>query len=426
MDRIEEYESVPVPLSARKSTTHVSAVWFGFPMVVTNTVIGGLLGWNLGFWPAVAAILLGNLILFAYVGLLSYIAGNTGLNFALLAQRSFGKKGYRFAAAFLSIVVIGWYAFQVGLTGKMLSGLFDLNINAVVIVATVLYTAITFFGVRALAWIGFISVPFFLIIVGFSLYGLHQQEGIMQATHATGHPDGITFFIALSMLVAGWADSGTMTPDFTRWAKDGRSAVIAAFSAFPIGNGVALLAGALFACSGLIPDPGHNGGDFLPVFLHQYPHIGWVAILFVFINLGSVCSHCLYNGAVGMSNLFGQPMRRMSVILGLLGGALALAGAWSYFLNWLTIVGLAVPPIGMIMVVDYFMLAKRKEHYPVQRDYLTDALYCWAATTLIAIVIHIVYPTAGDAIPGLIIGALLRIAQQIKRTKTAAVAGELV
>jgi len=322
--------------------------------------------------------------------------------------------------------VIGWYAFQVGLTGKMLSGLFDLNINTVVIIATLFYTAITFFGVRALAWIGFISVPFFLIIVAFSLFGLHQQGGIMQATQASGHHDGITFFIALSMLIAGWADSGTMTPDFTRWAKNGRSAVIATFSAFPIGNGVALLAGALFACSGLIPDPGHNGGDFLPVFLHQYPHIGWIAILFVFINLGSVCSHCLYNGAVGMSNLFGQPMRRMSVILGLLGGGFALAGAWSYFLNWLTIVGLAVPPIGMILIIDYFMLAKRKENYPVQQDYLKDALYCWAATTFIAVIIHITYPGAGDAIPGLVIGALLRIVQQMSRAKRSLAAENLI
>lgn len=59
----------------------------------------------------------------------------------------------------------------------------------------------------------------------------------------------------------------------------------------------------------------------------------------MFINLGSVCTHCLYNGAVGYSHLLNSKMRLWTIILGVIGGLLAVVGVWSYFLNWLSLLG---------------------------------------------------------------------------------------
>lgn len=88
----EEFEHQPVPLSHRHSLSSVAAVWFGFPMIITNAVFGGVIAYNLGFVRALIAISIGNAILLAYVGTLSFIAGNTGRNFALMAERTFGKR----------------------------------------------------------------------------------------------------------------------------------------------------------------------------------------------------------------------------------------------------------------------------------------------------------------------------------------------
>ena len=70
-----EFEHSPVPESHRKSLLTVSAVWFGFPMILTNAVPGGLVVAMLGFWQGLAAIVVANLIMFVYVSLLSYRAG---------------------------------------------------------------------------------------------------------------------------------------------------------------------------------------------------------------------------------------------------------------------------------------------------------------------------------------------------------------
>src|ERR1051326_9043249 len=81
----EEYEHEPVPLNARKSLFAVSAVWVGFPMIMTSAVFAGIIVYNLGFVTGIIAILVGNAVLAGYVATLSYIAGRTGKNFALTA-----------------------------------------------------------------------------------------------------------------------------------------------------------------------------------------------------------------------------------------------------------------------------------------------------------------------------------------------------
>jgi cytosine permease len=145
-----EFERVPVPEGHRKSLRTVAAVWFGFPMILTCAVFGGVLAALLGFQRALLAIVVGNLVLFAYVGALSYFAGRTGLNFALQAGRVFGRFGQLLVAGFLSTLVIGWFAFNTGLTGATMEATFGWTEWLVTLLAALGFVAITFIGVRAL------------------------------------------------------------------------------------------------------------------------------------------------------------------------------------------------------------------------------------------------------------------------------------
>ena len=404
----QEFEHQPVPLTHRHSTRSVSAVWFGFPMILTNALFGGIITWHLGFWPALIAILLGNLVLFAYVGALSWYAGNSGMNFALQARRTFGSKGYILVSGFLSTVVIGWYAFQTGLTGTVINQTFGWNALAVTAFAMVLYTAITFLGVRALSVLGMIAAPLFVVLGGVALWLISQQHDFTTVTHWQGSASAagaMSMGTAVTMVVAGFADSGTMTADFTRWSKNGRSAVIAAFSAFPVANVISYLFGVVIVAVGAAVDPLTNGGNFLPMLMGHSAFLSVVACLFVFINLGSVCTHCLYNGAVGFSHLFSSKMRLWTLILGAIGGALALAGVWSYFLEWLSLLGIVVPPFGAVMIVDLIFMAKISEERPSQR-FRATAFAAWAIGSLCAVIAHLAFPQFGEAVIGLVTAAL--------------------
>jgi cytosine permease len=337
-----EFEHEPVPRSHRQSARSVAAVWFGFPMIITNAVFGGIIAYHLGFWRGLLAITIGNAILLLYVGILSYIAGSTGRNFALQAERTFGTYGYAIASGFLATIVIGWYAFQTGLTGTTIHASFSWNETLIIITAAIFYTGTTFIGIKALSILGMIAAPLYIILGvvalalvvagGHGLGAIFSYQGLNSA-----HP--LTFGGAITIVVATFADSGTMTADFTRWARDGRSAVYAAFTAFPVANMVAALFGVIIVAAGAAASPSQNGGDFLPVLTSHGTVLAGVALIFVYLNLGSVCTHCLYNGAMGWSRIIGSNMRILTIILGIAGAIAAIAGVWSLFLAWLNLLG---------------------------------------------------------------------------------------
>ncbi|GAA2502787.1 cytosine permease [Terrabacter carboxydivorans] len=356
-----EFEHSPVPASHRKSLLTVSAVWFGFPMILTNAVPGGLVVAMLGFWQGLAAIVVANLIMFVYVSLLSYRAGQTGKSFALQATETFGTAGYAIASGFLATVVIGWFAFNTGATGAALDHAFGWNEKLVALVAGILFIAVTYLGIRALSVLGAIAAPLFIIAVVVAITVASHSHDFGQITRYRGvGGSAMTFGVAVTAIMATFADSGTMTADFTRWSRNGKEAVPATATAFPVASLVAQLSGGLLVAAGAVASPETAGGDFTPILTGPgNPILNALVVVFVVVNLGSVCTHCLYNGALGWSHLLRSKMRLLTLVLGGIGVVVALLGAWSYFVNWLAFLGVIVPPLGAVLIADQILLAKR-------------------------------------------------------------------
>lgn len=411
-----EYESEPVPPHARRRTSSVAAVWLGFPMILTCAVFGGLVVHSLGFWAGMGAIAVGTLVLMVYVGALSYLAGRSGESFALMAMRTFGAKGYVVPAAFLATVVIGWFAFQTGLTGSTLHGSLGWDQTATTLVAGILFVAVTLLGIRALSWIGVIAAPLYLVLGAVAIAIVATRPGAELQSAPAGGAGALSFGAAVTLVVALFADSGTMTADFTRWARSGRQAVLASLAAFPFGNAIALVVGGLIVALGGATDPGTAGGDFLGILVAQGGALVPLAVLFVVVNLGSVCAHCLYNGAVGWSQLTGMRMRRTTLVLGAVGVVLAVAGIWTYFEVWLNLLGVIVPPIGAVLIVDQLLLAPRRAAASASTSasargpWRAPAFVAWVVGAGAALAAHAYADFLSTAVVGLVVAAVALVA----------------
>jgi cytosine permease len=416
----DEYEHEAVPLARRKPLGPVAAIWFGFPMILTNAVFGGIITYNLGFKATLAALLCGNAVLALYVGALSAIAGRTGLNFAMQARRTFGTKGFAIASGFLATIVVGWYAFQTGLTGATLHDSFGWNTTLLVCLAAILYTAVTFVGVQALTIIGLIAAPLYVVLGVVAVVLLARTHDLGAVTGFAGHPGGMGFAGAVTLVIATFADSGTMTADFTRWSRNGREAVLAALTAFPVANLVAQLFGLVVVAAGAAADPTKDGGNFLTLLTGHGALLSTLAVVFVFVNLGSVCTHCLYNGAVGWSHLTHSQMRRLTLMLGIIGGLLAIAGVWSLFLDWLNLLGIFVPPIGAVIITDQLLLGGI-DRPAVEVPFRGVAFLAWAVGAAAAMLVHVGVPGPGEAITGMLVGgAVFAAAARLRATPAVA------
>jgi cytosine permease len=414
-----EYESEPVPAGARRSLLSVASVWAGFPMIITSAVTGATLVHGLGFGGGMAAIVIGNLLLLGYVGTLSMLAARTGRNFALQATETFGRTGYIACSALLSTLVLGWFAVQTGLVGESMAGAYPVNKTLVVLIAGVLFTAFTLLGIRALSLIGAVSVPLFLIL-GIVAVVLAAGDSTVDVLGYQGDPStSLALGVGVTLVFALFADSGTMTADFTRWAKSGRDAWIATLTAFPIGNGVAMVIG------GIIAAAAGGSGDVFSILAEHGGVLGVVAVAFLFINLGSVCTHCLYNSAVGWSHIVGSRMRLLTLALGVLGIVIATAGIWDYFINWLNLLGVIVPPIGAIIIVDQLWAGRRAgAPIPAVR---WQPFAAWAIGSGLALLVDKQLPELSTVVVGLIsAGIACALLERLTTSKTPAAQTEPV
>ena len=403
----DEYEHQRVPAQARRSTFSVSMVWLGFPMIITGAMTGSILVAGMGFQSALWAMLIGNALMFAYVGANGVLGTTRGHNFALIASAVFGKKGYVFASGLLSTLLLGWYAVQTGITGNLIHTAFNLNYLTMTVLAGALYLGITFVGIKGLHWIGVVSVPVFVVLGGWVAFDSAAVAGWDKVVAYAGtKPDlSMSFGVALTIVITLFVDAGTVTADFNRWAKDSKSSLIATFCAFPFANLLAMLVGGVMTAALAVPDPQPFGLDnmFGYMLAQNKPWLSVVAFLFLFANLGSVCAHCLYNSAVGWSRIGGGRMRVFAVGLAIVGIFIAAANVWALFIPWLSVLGILVPPIGAIVLADLFFV---RPGAVIDADWRPRAFIAWIVGSLVAYAVETFAPQLSTAICAFIAGGL--------------------
>jgi cytosine permease len=403
----DEYEHRPVPASARRSMFSVTMVWMGFPMIITGAMTGSILVLGMGFTNALWAMIIGNLFMLVYVGALGLLGTRRGTNFALLASIVFGRKGYVFASGLLSTLLLGWYAVQTGITGALISSTYGLNYIVMTVIAGALYIGITFIGVRGLHLIGLISIPLFVVLgvwVAADAASTTTWAAIMAYPGNNGAAS-MSMGVGLTVVIALFIDAGTVTADFNRWAKDATSSIVATFSAFPVANLVAMLVGGVMTAALAVPDANPFGVDNMFGYMNgkQLTWLSVLAFIFLYCNLGSVCAHCLYNSATGWSRILRSHMRLWAIILGAIGIVVAAGNVWAFFIEWLSLLGILVPPIGAIILVDQYMVRKESE---IDTDWRGSAFAAWICGSVVAFFVEKNAPQWSTAISAAIVGGV--------------------
>jgi cytosine permease len=329
------------------------------------------------------------------------------MNFALIASIVFGRKAYVLSSGLLATLLLGWYAVQTGITGALVSTTYGLDYVLMTIVAGVLYIGIAFVGVRGLHYIGIVSVPLF-VALGVWVALDAASHTTWSAIYAYAGNKGIATMsmgVGLTVVLALFIDAGTVTADFNRWAKSPAASLIATFSAFPFANLFAMLVGGIMTAALAVPDANPFGADNMFGYMNA-KQVTWLSVLaaiFLYVNLGSVCSHCLYNSATGWSRIAGSHMRVFAVVLGAIGIAVAAGNVWAFFIQWLSLLGILVPPIGSVILVDQYVTRPGSK---ISDDWRPTALIAWAAGSAVAFLVEKEMPQLCTALSAAAVAAL--------------------
>lgn len=337
-----------VPESARKGFRSMFFVMLGFTFFSASMSVGAKLGNGLDFNGFVAACIIGGIILSAYCGILAYIGSDTGLNMDLLCRKAFGRKGSYLSSFLLGFTQIGWFGVGVAMFSIPTAELLGINKWALTIIAGLLMTLTAATGMKALEIVSTISVPLIVVLGVYSMVTATSDGGGLVAVFSQS-AGKITLFTGIGYVIGSFISGGTATPNFIRFAKDNKTAVWTTVIAFFFGN-------TLMFCFGAIGGAFTGADDIFYVMIAQ--GLAIPAIIVLGANIWTTNNNALYTGGLALSNITNVKMKFTTAIAGVVGTALAI---WLYynFCGWLNILNCALPPIGIIVILDFFLNRKK-------------------------------------------------------------------
>jgi cytosine permease len=264
-----------------------------------------------------------------------------------------------------------------------------------------------------------VSVPLFVVLglsVAFDAASTSTASAIFNYAGNNGVAT-MSMGVGLTVVLALFIDAGTVTADFNRWAKTPAASLASTFSAFPFANLIAMLVGGVMTAALAVPNANPFGADNMFGYMNgkQMAWLSALAFVFLYVNLGSVCSHCLYNAATGWSRILGNHMRVMAVILGVIGIVVAAGNVWAFFIQWLSLLGILVPPIGAVILVDQYLIRPNAQ---IEADWRPDAFIAWAIGSVCAFIVEEGMPYLSTAISAALVASIAYYAIAKSRSAT--------
>ena len=359
-----DFAEAAVPHYARRGIVTMFMIMLGFTFFSASMWVGKELADGLDFGGFIISMIIGGLILSLYTGLLGYVGAETGMSLDLLARKAFGAKGSYLPSAMISFTQIGWFGvgiamFAIPVANELLGGSTAAE-WVLVIIAGVCMTASAYFGIKSLTLISYIAVPLVAILGTVAMVmAVKQGNGTLidQFAKSSGT---LTVVGGAGLVIGSFVSGGTATPNFSRFARNGKVGAITTVIAFFIGNSLMFFFGGISSV-----------------------YVGGNDIFEVMINLG------LFYLAI--------------LVLGLNIWTTVLA-VWLYwnFTGWLNILNCTLPPVGIILVMSFFM--DREKYKDVE---VTENVNWFAVSGVVlgAVVANLV-PWGIASINGMIVAAV--------------------
>ena len=183
-----------------------------------------------------------------------------------------------------------------------------------------------------------------------------------------------------------------LTKSVSRFARNGKVGAITTVIAFFIGNSLMFFFGGISSVY-------VGGNDIFEVMINL--GLFYLAILVLGLNIWTTNDNALYSAGLGLANIFGQRKKPMVLVSGIIGTVLAVWLYWN-FTGWLNILNCTLPPVGIILVMSFFMDREKYKDVEVTENVNWFAVF---GVVLGAVVANLV-PWGIASINGMIVAAV--------------------
>jgi len=363
IDALDDFSLKPVPYEERKQWIDIAMVWIGVAIVLSALLRGMMIGMGLGSIKNVLlAYLLGEVLLIGMMTLTGFIGARQGLSTPLLAVRAFGEHGSFLISFCLGLAFLGWFGVQAALFAETLVTYTktSLSIPALSFLSGLLMMIPAIFGFKGLKALSWGAVPPMVVIflyaaakMGFNF--LPSQRLVQLAQSHSPSPYPLTMGAAASIIAGGFIVGAVTSADVFRYARPRfRDIFYAATLSMVVSAAMQLVGSVLAMKTGLYHEQ-------LPriIISPEYAGLGLVGFLAIAFAQWTTNDSNLYSSVLAFNNIIRWTRWKLAVVLGILASALAAWGILKRLGLFLSLLSIAVGPIGGIIVADFFLLRKK-------------------------------------------------------------------
>lgn len=410
-----DFSTSQVPAGATYTGWHIALIIVGGTIAVPAFLMAANLGASLGLRSAAIAFGCGCFILGSLAALTGLAGQKSGLSAYMLNEFAFGRWGGRVASTVVSCTLIGWFGVTSALFGRAANLIgqtvfgVDWPVEIYMILGGGLIVAVTVTGFKGIDKLALALVPIMLAFLMMAAWlSLPKLE---QWTEPTGGAP-MTLTTAISAIVGSYIAGVTIQPDYSRFARTKKAALGSAFVALAISFPILLFGTA-------IPSIAYNEPDLLKVMIAL--GIGIPAFLLLVLAAWSSNVLSVYSGALALATVFRRlDLRVLIVGVGTLGTLLALAGAGDYLIQYLVLLGITIPPVSSIYVVETLFFRDRFDDAELNRRprVLLRAMGCWLAAVAAGACAHfgLFSLTTVAALDSIVVAAGLSLLIGLRRT----------
>ena len=205
---------------------------------------GGKIGMAFDFKTLIWAAVIGNLLLGTYAAILGLIACRSGLNSVLMGRFCFGEVGSKLSDMLLGFTQIGWYAWGTATIAIVLVKILGLPEDLTIALMVLFgfgFCLTAFVGYKGLDLLSRVAVPAMLGLLVVSLWIATRDIGGLAGLLAVEPKETMSLSVAITLVFGTFVSGATQATNWTRFAKNGRVAVLASLFGFFIGNGLMIL-----------------------------------------------------------------------------------------------------------------------------------------------------------------------------------------
>ena len=375
-----EYAFGRVPADKRKAFGTILVILIGYCISLSNFVTGATVGSKMSFSGTVWSIIVGNGILAFVAVMLGIIGAKSGKTTLVLARNFLGKRSSAIMSVLIALSAINWIAVNANTFADMVLANFKwwpLPMWATAIIVVAIWAQSAIRGVKGLEFVSWLGAPAAVILAIAAVAAIGTRTGFGAVTNYVAGEAQRTFAAGSTSIVGAWIFGCIVTPDVTRYAKNGKHVAIAAPIAVYVGLAMIELVGAMTA---------QATGNASFVAATAALGLGILVFVCAIFCVWTTQDNNIYSASLSLQNIFVDTKLEgkvkhavLAVIVAVLAAVFAAAGAVKYLLPIIKALSVLLPPIPAMMIAEQWCVKNSKENQTIN----WVGLLAWAISTTI-------------------------------------------